>query len=174
MAAGKERLHTWVGALVFVVGVVFIVASYVSDHDKSAGSKGLELTARFRAVDGITIGSPVLLAGIPVGKVSKIEFDPENYSAILTMNLEQGLELPYDSAAIVASDGVFGGKYIRVEPGAEYDLLENGDIFEFTQDSIIIEELLEKIVLLGEERREARMRQNEESDGDAGDEGDLQ
>lgn len=172
MKTSKETIHTWVGALVFVLGLVFIVASYASDSQRGGGENGMELTARFRSVDGITVGSPVLLTGIKVGKVSAMSFDESNYSAILTMNIREDLEIPYDSAAQIASDGVFGAKYVNIEPGAEFDALRDGDVFEYTQDSIIIEELLEKIVLLGEQRRAERLQGAQEED--AGNEGEWQ
>lgn len=172
MKTSKETMQTWVGALVFVLGVVFLVWSYVSDSQKGGDTKGMELTARFRSVDGITVGSPVLLAGIKIGDVSAMRFDEKNYSAILTLSVRDDLEIPYDSAANIASDGVFGAKYVSIEPGAEFESLRNGDVFEYTQDSIIIEELLEKIVVLGEERRAERLK-NKAEEG-AGSEGELQ
>ena len=155
MRMKEETLHIWIGAFVFLLGAVFMIYSYASDAQPSAngGGDGFYLSAQFSAVDGVGVGSPVLLAGIPVGKVVRQELDPETHSAILTFSIDEELELPIDSVAEVTSDGVFGGKYIRIEPGADIELLENGDPFEFVQDSVILEELLEKIITRAEERR---------------------
>lgn len=178
MKTSKETIHTWVGALVFVLIAVFLVTSYFSDSKKGGDVEGMELTARFRSVDGITVGSPVMLTGIKIGDVTDMAFDAENYSAVLTMRVRDDLEIPYDSAAQIASDGVFGAKYVSIEPGAEFDAMRDGDVFEFTQDSIIIEELLEKIVLLGEGRRQERLSNTGDNAGNGaeggGMEGELQ
>ncbi|RED49950.1 MlaD family protein [Aestuariispira insulae] len=153
MRMKEESLHMLVGALVFVIGAAFMIYAYASDASPGRNGEGMHLTARFGAVDGITIGSPVLLAGIPIGKVTAQELEAESKAAIVTIAITEDIDLPIDSVAQVVSDGVFGGKYIRIEPGAELDMLMDGDPFEFVQDSVIMEELLELIITRAEERR---------------------
>lgn len=151
-----ENLHTWVGALVFVLGMTFILASYASQGRMAHGNDGLTLMARFNAADGVTEGTPVTLAGVQVGAVSGIELNKTNFSAVVTMSVDEDVQIPLDSAVAVASDGVFGAKYLAVVPGADFEYMRDGEMFEFTQDAVIIEELLEKIVVAAENAREKR------------------
>ena len=151
----KETLHTWVGALVAGAVAVFLVSSYMSDG-KAEIEDGYKLSARFGAIDGISPGAQVLLAGIPVGMVIGERFDTSDQSAILTMKIENGVDIPYDSVAMILSDGVFGSKFIKIAPGGEEEYLEHGDEFEYVQDSVIFEELLEKVIVASEARRAKR------------------
>ena len=153
MKMKEEIVHTWIGAFVFSLGALFIIYAYASDAEPSANNENFIVTATFNAVDGIGVGSRVLLTGIPVGRVVSQELDPENHAAVVTMSLADDIQIPFDSVAQVTSDGVFGSKYIRIMPGAEFEMLENGDPFEYVQDSVILEELLEKIITRAEERR---------------------
>lgn len=150
-----ELLHTYVGALVACAGIIVIAYSYLSDGRETVDD-GYVLTARFKAIDGISEGADVLLAGIKIGQVTKQWFESDSNSAMINMQIDTQYEIPYDSAAMILSDGIFGSKYVKVSPGGEYDMLANGDEFEFVQDSIIFEELLEKIVVSSESKRVAK------------------
>ena len=64
---------------------------------------------------------------------------------------------------------MIGGRFIRLEPGGELDLLRDGDRLDFTQGSIMFEDLLAKIILTVEQnrlaRREAGKNQDKEEAG---------
>ncbi|MCK5620743.1 MAG: outer membrane lipid asymmetry maintenance protein MlaD, partial [Alphaproteobacteria bacterium] len=66
------------------------------------------------------------------------------------------IELPLDSIAIVTSEGMIGGRFIRLEPGGELDMLRDGDRLDYTQGSIMFEDLLAKIIITVEQNRLAR------------------
>ena len=111
------------------------------------------MTAHYNRVDGISVGAKVLLAGIPVGQVTRQEFDAKNQQAVLTFLIQDGIKLPNDTVAMIVSDGLMGGKFIKLEPGGEIDLLQPGDVFTYVQDAVLVESVLEKIVLRAEARR---------------------
>ena len=48
-----------------------------------------------------------------------------------------------------------GSKYIEIEPGGSEDMLSPGDEFAYTQDAMVIEELLDRIVGIGKANRQA-------------------
>lgn len=139
-----------VGAIVCVV-IVALVALGVSGGFASAGS-GFTLVARYDQADGLAVGSPVHLAGVEVGKVSAMRLDPKTLKPVVEFRFGEGVRIPRDSAAMILSDGVLGGKYVKIEPGVETEYLGQGDSFEFVQDSVIVEQLLEKIVNAADRR----------------------
>ena len=51
-----------------------------------------------------------------------------------------------DSRAIVSTSGLLGGKYIRINPGAADDNLQENGKIKFTQSSINIEDLIGKLM----------------------------
>jgi phospholipid/cholesterol/gamma-HCH transport system substrate-binding protein len=54
--------------------------------------------------------------------------------------------LPEDTAAVIETDGVFGQKHIELRPGGEEKVLASGSRIAYTQDSVIIEDLIARIV----------------------------
>lgn len=142
-----------------IVGGVAMLAAALALWLASAGGKaaqasnGYVLTARFDQVDGLTVGSPVFLAGIRVGSVLKIELAPGTLKPLVSLSVRRDIALPADSAALVMSDGVLGGKFVRIEAGSETETMKPGDRFSIVQDSVIVEQILQKIVQGAEARR---------------------
>ena len=84
-----------------------------------------------------------------------VSLDRKSLKPVLTFSIQERYKLPVDSAVLIMSDGVLGGKFVRVDPGSEDDMLAAGDAFEFVQSSIILEQVLERIVQTAEERLRA-------------------
>ena len=156
MRLSSDTLNILVGAGVVLIISAYMVYGYLSDRPGQVDG-GYHLTAKFRSIDGVGQGSDVMLAGIPIGKVTGSSFDPQSNTAILNMTIDEMIELPIDSVAMIVSEGIFGSKFVKVSPGGEFDLLEPGDEFEYVQDSVIFEELLQKVILAAEARRRAAL-----------------
>ena len=159
----QELRNILLGAFVVALGAVFLVD--LSRGGVETAEDGLTLTAVYQNVDGVTIGTKVLLAGIQVGKVTDIDYVPNGHRASLTMRVREGFALPHDSVAMIVSAGMLGGKYIKLEPGGDERVLKDGDQFEYVQGAVIFEELLQKVVLDAEARRE-RAREAAEKGGE--------
>ncbi len=152
MRLSTDIFHILVGACVIGVIGSYMIYGYLSDRPGQAAD-GYELTAKFRSIDGITDGSDVMLAGVPVGKVTGDAFDTQTNNAILTMTIDEGYEFPLDSVAMIVSEGIFGSKFVKISPGGDFEMLQPGDEFEYVQDSVIFEELLQKVILAAEAQR---------------------
>ena len=61
------------------------------------------------------------------------------------MELKDGIRIPDDSSASIVSSGIMGAKYIEIEPGGSEDYLQPGGEFSYTQDAMVIEELVDRI-----------------------------
>ena len=153
-----ETRNILVGSFVVIVGALFLIYSSRGGVADVAG--GYQLDAIYQSVDGVSVGTDVLLTGIKVGEVTNLAYVPDGHRASLTMRIDDNIKLPIDSVAMIISSGMLGSKYIKLEPGGELDNLQDGDHFEYVQDAVIFEELLEKIVLDAEARR---MKQIEKS-----------
>lgn len=149
----EETRHTLAGAAVFAGLVILFILSAASN----GGPLGsYSITARFATVEGVFIDSPVRLAGVRIGRVSAMDYDWRTQRAVLTLEIDPGVELPNDSLAIVTSEGMLGGRFIKIDPGGSTDMLADGDEIEFTQGSVLFEELLAKIITAVEQKRLAR------------------
>lgn len=142
----RNVIETALGAAVLLVAGFFLLFAYNSANLRPVA--GYSLTARFNAVDGLTEGSDVRVGGIKVGNVVSQEIDPTEYRAVVTMTLKRDVRLPDDTVAAVSSEGLLGGTYIRLEPGASESKLADGDEIRNTKDIVSLEEMLGKVIFL--------------------------
>ena len=106
------------------------------------------IIAKFNKVDGLTKGSAVRMSGVQVGHVSKMHLD-NYFRAIITLDVDNQYPYPIDTSAAIHTDGLFGGKFIVLEPGAEVNMLNTGDEISLTQDAVVVSDLLELIISEG-------------------------
>ncbi len=110
------------------------------------GSQTYAVSAKFGSVSGLKDGAIVEIAGVQVGKVTDISFDPDDYEAKVVMSINQGVILQDDSIASVRTAGIIGDRYIDISPGGSEEVLgDGGRIFE-TESAINLEELVSKYI----------------------------
>ena len=109
------------------------------------GPPTYQVTAKFDNIGDLKAGSPVTMAGVTIGRVESIRFDPKDYKAAVTLRIEnQYSEIPDDSDASIQTAGLLGGKYIGIGPGGSETFLKEGGQIEFTQSAIVLESLVNK------------------------------
>ncbi len=141
-----ERREYLVGVLAaLVLGTILVFTALANRRALNDVPGTFNLTAEFSRADGVYVGTPVRVAGIPVGSVIKTELN-EGHRATLTLRLTQQLALPEDTAAVVETDGIFGTKHIELQPGGAEETLKPGARMGYSQDSVIIEDLIAHIV----------------------------
>ena len=141
---GGNLVETLIGAVVLAVAGVFLVFAY--NRAEIGSVDGYELSARFQKVDGIRVGSDVLMSGIKVGTVTAQQLDPKSYLAVVRFTVRENIEVPEDSAVKVASSGLLGDKYLALEPGGAEVKLKPGDEVQFTQGSVDLMDLIGKAI----------------------------
>ena len=113
------------------------------------------IVAKFNKVDGLSEGSVVRMGGVRVGRVSKMYLD-NYFRAIITMDVDSQYPYPTDTSAAIHTDGLFGEKFIVLEPGAEENILNTGDEISLTQDAVVVSDLLELIISQGKIAKQKR------------------
>ena len=149
----SELKEIWIGAV--AVGLLVTALGVMSQRQKlstDVPSNQKRVTAKFNKVDGLSEGSAVRMGGVQVGRVTKMGLD-QRYRAVITMDIDSAYPYPSDTSAAVHTDGLFGGKFIVLEPGAEEIILKNGGEISLTQDAVIVGELLELIISEGKAAR---------------------
>lgn len=109
-----------------------------------------DVTASFTSISGLKEGAALELAGVVVGKVTKIELNEEEYEATVFMDVVKTVQLSDDTIASIRTSGIIGDKFIKLTPGGSDIMLEAGDMIEETEASISIEELVSKYIFEGE------------------------
>lgn len=138
------------------VAVLGVLAAWLTARDthRTASDGAYRLRASFNQVDGLFPGDDVRLGGITVGVVESQHLD-DAFRAVLTLRIDKDVALPSDTSVAIHTSGLFGSKFITLEPGGELDALTDGDSIFFTQDSLVVEDLLELIINEGKSRRAA-------------------
>ncbi len=139
-------------AILLFCGVFFFMA--FSQHNyKHVDEYFYYVKATFGRTDGLLVGDKVRMAGVDIGRIVDAELEP-NFSATLKLEIKDGLKIPDDSSASIVSSGLMGSKYIEIEPGGSEDYIPDGGHFNYTQDAMVLEELLDRIVALGKAKRQ--------------------
>ena len=112
----------------------------------SAAKTGYHVTANFDNIGDLKVGSPVTMAGVSVGEVESIHFDPKSFQAVVSMRFDpQYKEIPDDSFASIQTQGLLGGKYVGLSPGGSETFLKEGSHIDQTQSAIVLESLINKL-----------------------------
>jgi phospholipid/cholesterol/gamma-HCH transport system substrate-binding protein len=108
------------------------------------GEKGYDVYALFSNSGGIRSGSPVVIAGVEVGRVKSIALD--NYQAKLVLNLPENVKLQDDAIVSIKTKGLIGEKYIEITPGGSEKIIKPGGRIRETQPAVDLEELISNFV----------------------------
>lgn len=141
----RSIIETILGALVIFVAGFFLTYSYKTAN-VSAGSGGYEIGANFSGIGGLKAGDDVQISGVKIGTVSSVKLNPETFLARVNMMIDDSVQLPVDTAALISSESLLGGRYLALEPGADEELLKAGDVIEFTQAPQNLEQLLGQFI----------------------------
>lgn len=125
-----------------IVGLFFL-AMQVSNLSSFVEEDSYTITARFENSGGLKIKSPVSAAGVKIGKVSNISFDPKTYESVVQMNINSHYNtIPDDTTASIFTAGLLGEQYVNLEPGGSDVYLQNDGEIEITQSAIILEKAI--------------------------------
>ena len=120
------------------------------DRKKNIGAM-INLFATFNKIDGLSVGDNVMISGISVGFVNDIVLD--NSYPKISMMVKENLKITRDSSISIQTDGLFGPKFLVIEMGGEEEYLKSNDSFSFVEDSILIQDLLDNIIKIGESNK---------------------
>lgn len=111
------------------------------------GPPQYELTAKFDNIGDLKVGAPVSMSGVEIGRVAKIDFDSNEYKAVVKLRLnERYNKIPTDSDASIYTQGLLGGKFIGLTAGGADTYLKNNDQIDFTQSAFVLENLIGQVL----------------------------
>ena len=151
MSDKQSKIELSVG-IFMILGLIAISFIAIRLGDLSMfGRDQYQVIARFTSASGLRSGAYVEAAGVRVGEIDDIFFDTEDYYAVVTMNIDNGVKISEDTIASVRTAGIIGDKFIKLTAGGSDVYLENGmEIYE-TEPSINLEELISKYIFESED-----------------------
>lgn len=138
------------------VGLFFIISAavlvYVWFNILDFGKKeGFLLKARFKSVEGLVTGAQVQIAGIRVGEVKRIIFDPESGKAVALLEINDAYRnaIPEDSKVALKTKGLLGDRFVVIEPGKpNVRKLKPGEEIARVEEPYDTEKLVENVGIM--------------------------
>ena len=105
---------------------------------------GYDTYALFSNTGGLRTGSPIVIAGVDVGRVKSILL--ENYEARVVLHLPENVKIQEDAIASIKTKGLIGERYVEITPGGSEKMIGPGGRIRETQPAVDLEELISKYV----------------------------
>ena len=148
----NRTLEFYVGIFVFLgfAAMLFMALQAANLGSFTGSGKTISVTAAFRPPfnnsGGLKARAAVKSAGVVVGRVQSVVFDPESFQAKVTMDLDAAYPFPADSSAKILTSGLLGEQYVGLEAGADEENLKNGDEIRRTQSAVVLETLISQFL----------------------------
>ena len=143
----RTTLDLWVGFFVAVgLGALLFLALKVGNMASASSGDTYAIQAKFDNIGGLKVRGAVKSAGVVVGRVAEIRFDPEAYQAVVTVSLDSRYKFPRDTFATINTSGLLGEQYIGFEVGGDSEMLKAGDTIKKTQSAVVLEKLISQFM----------------------------
>ncbi len=146
MAEKRYYIELTVGIFVFISLICIGYLTVKLGKMELVGTKYYTIKARFSDVTGLKKGNEVRISGVTVGRVKDIYLNPEDYSAMVTMEISKNIKISDDSIASIKTNGLIGDRYISISPGGSEEYLSPGDVIVDTEPPVDFEALVSKYV----------------------------
>lgn len=156
----RDFIETLTGGLVIIIASFLLVYAYMGSKHEDV--EGYNLVLKFDRADGLVEGSDVKMSGIKIGKVVKLNLDPVSFMAISHIKVDHSIKLPTDSSASIISESLLGGKYLNVTPGGDDQILKEGEEIQYTQSSMILENLIGQLIFGNKKKDSSKNNDSEE------------
>lgn len=140
----RSIVETLLGAVVVITAVAFFAYGY--EVGGVSTPEGYEVSADFAGIGGLKPGDDVQISGVKVGSITDVELIPETYLARVYLSVDHHIQLPRDTAALISSESLLGGRYLSLEPGGDEEFLKPGERIQFTQAPQNLEQLLGQFI----------------------------
>jgi phospholipid/cholesterol/gamma-HCH transport system substrate-binding protein len=143
----RTTLDLWVGFFVAVgLGALLFLALKVGNLASSSSGDTYAIQAKFDNIGGLKVRGAVKSAGVVVGRVTEIRFDPEAYQGVVTIQVDARYKFPRDTFATINTSGLLGEQYIGFEVGGDTEMLKAGDTIKKTQSAVVLEKLISQFM----------------------------
>lgn len=143
----RTVLDLWVGFFVAIgAAALLFLALKVGNLSSAHLSETYVLQAKFDNIGGLKVRGPVKSAGVVVGRIADIRFDPTTYEAVVTMNVDGRYQFPKDTFASIYTSGLLGEQYIGFDVGGDEKMLKAGDTVAKTQSAVVLEKLISQFL----------------------------
>lgn len=129
----REATQIRVGLFVFAGVFTAMIVIFLLGGEKQLFTREYRLRAFFEDISGLRVGAPILLAGVRVGLVDRIDFgknlNEKKVEVRLAIEREFQERIRRDSTATVTTQGLLGDKIVTIGLGSpDQDVLAEGEM----------------------------------------------
>ena len=116
----NKHFETSVGVFI-IIGVLclaFLTFKVSGNSLKSLSSDSYTIQAQFKNVGSLRTNAAVKIAGVEVGKVTKIELDKayNGFMAVVDISISTDEQIPGNYSAGISMSGILGDNYVDLSP----------------------------------------------------------
>ena len=139
----RSTIDLWVGIFVVIgIAAIAFLSLKVGNLTSVSSAPGYHLEASFDNIGGLKMRAPVKAAGVVVGRVERIDLDPQSYQARVLMKIDRGYQFTRDTIASILTSGLLGEVYIGLDVGGDTQMLADGGKIAKTQSATVLEKLI--------------------------------
>ena len=143
----RSKNDIWVGLFVLAGAAALLFLALQSANLLSLNFESTyKVDAKFDNIGGLKPRAAVKSAGVVVGRVETIAFDPKSFQARITLAMQSRYVFPKDSSLKILTAGLLGEQYIGIEAGADEKNLAAGDLITQTQSAVVLENLISQFL----------------------------
>lgn len=143
----RTVLDLWVGFFVAIgIAALLFLALKVGNLSSAQLSETYVLQAKFDNIGGLKVRGPVKSAGVVVGRIAEIRFDPASYEAVVVFNVDGRYRFPKDTFASIYTAGLLGEQYVGLDVGGDEKMLNPGETIAKTQSAVVLEKMISQFL----------------------------
>jgi len=131
----RVRHDAWRLAVFLLICLLGVFGLFAVFGEMRFGEKTKTYLAEFSNVTGLENGDFVRIAGVEVGKVERVEIQPDT-TALVEFTADESVVLTEGSRAVIRYDDLIGGRYLALQEGAgSTTTLKPGDTIPMARTS---------------------------------------
>jgi phospholipid/cholesterol/gamma-HCH transport system substrate-binding protein len=132
--------------VVFIVAFIFLFLN--TNHNFLKKQECYQVFAKFNNISGLSVGSTVKIYGVNVGKVYSISLNTELEKVLVSICINNGVNIPSDTTAIISSENFLSNtKFINLVLGVSNEFIQSGDYITMTQSPLNFEDLIKNFIM---------------------------
>jgi len=113
----EKKIEIIVGLFMFFGLITISYLAVMLGEVNILGSNQYNVIAKFTSASGLRQGAYIEAGGVRIGNVASIDFDPEDYLAVVTLAIDNGVPIHEDAIASIRTSGIIGDKFVKITPG---------------------------------------------------------
>jgi phospholipid/cholesterol/gamma-HCH transport system substrate-binding protein len=130
--------------IIVLVAIVVMALGFNFLKGSSVLSDNQTYLARYSNIEGLALSNPIVINGLQVGTVKRIEPESNVSSIIVTLDIKRNIQIPNNSIAIIVPNPL-GNPKIEIQMGNSSSILKENDTLLTLVNKGIVDDVLDRV-----------------------------